>query len=176
MLLSILVCSRFGSFILRLPKFRLVGCHLISLLFQLFIHLILFYFLLLYPVLWSLPLDLLFEYSSGHCLLFLCFPSILLFMIFIFLLHLISFPYSYICFLLGLFLLLNLSEILIFSHDFYLLLDYLLFPVSLWLLDDLVSSGDRYWWLLFYKSVLFLDYLLAVVSAPALFILQIKSN
>ena len=153
-----------------------MGCHLISLLFQLFIHLIHFYFLLLYPVLWSLPLGLLFEYSSGLCLLFLCFPSILLFMIFIFLIHLISFSYSYICFLLGLFLLLTLSEILIFSHDFFLQLDYLLFPVSLWLLDDLVSSGGCYWLLLFCMSDLILDYLSAVASAPALFILLIKSN
>ena len=176
MLLSLLVCSRFESFILRLPRFRLVGCHLISLLFQVFIHLIHFYFLLLYLVLWSLPLGLLFEYSSGLCLLFLCFPSILLFMIFIFLIHLISFPYSYICFLLGLFLLLNLSEILVFSRGFFLLLGYLMLPVSLWLIDEIVDSGDHCWWFLFYMSALFLDYLLADVSAPALFILQIKSN
>ena len=172
MLLSLLVCSRFESFILRLPRFRLVGCHLISLLFQVFIHLIHFYFLLLYPVLWSLPLGLLLGYFSGLCLLFLCFLSILLFMIFIFLIHLIRFPYSY----MGLFLLLTLSEILIFSHDFFLLLAYLLFPVSLWLLDDLVSSGGCYWLLLFCMSDLILDYLSAVASAPALFILLIKSN
>ena len=120
--LSSLVVSRFNHFVLWLLMFRLKGYRLFSLGVQLFNHLLLFCFLLLFLALWFLSLSLLILFFPGHCQLFLCSSSILLILIFIFRSYLIAFPYSYIYFLLGSSFLLSLSGILILPQSFFLLL------------------------------------------------------
>ena len=122
LLLSGLVESRFDNFVLWLLMFRLTGYRLFSIVVQLFNHLLLFSFLLLFLALWFLSLSLLILFFPGHCQLFLCSSSILLILIFIFRSCLIAFPYSCIYFLLGSSFLLSLLGILIPPPSFFLLI------------------------------------------------------